>query len=100
MAAGRVELSLLGQTLTVRTEAPPEYVRQLAAFLEDRVGELARSGIKDPMAALTLAALDITDELFRTREDRARQDGDVNTRLSALVEILDRLTPGKPPSPA
>jgi cell division protein ZapA (FtsZ GTPase activity inhibitor) len=100
VAAGRVELSLLGQTLTVRTEAPPEYVRQLAAFLEDRVGELARSGIKDPMAALTLAALDITDELFRTREDRARQDGDVNTRLSALVEILDRLTPGKPPSPA
>ena len=100
MAAGRVELSLLGQTLTVRTEAPPEYVRQLAAFLEDRVGELARSGIKDPMAALTLAALDITDELFRTREDRARQDGDVNTRLSALVEILDRLTPGRPPSPA
>jgi len=100
VAAGRVELSLLGQTLTVRTEAPPEYVRQLAAFLEDRVGELARSGIKDPMAALTLAALDITDELFRTREDRARQDGDVNTRLSALVEVLDRLTPGTPKPPA
>ncbi len=97
MAAGRVELSLLGQTLTVRTEAPPEYVRQLAAYLEDRVGELARNGIKDPLAALTLAALDITDELFRTREDRTRQDGDVNTRLSALVEILDRLTPGTPP---
>jgi cell division protein ZapA (FtsZ GTPase activity inhibitor) len=100
VAAGRVELSLLGQTLTVRTEAPPEYVRQLAAYLEDRVGELARGGIKDPLAALTLAALDITDELFRTREDRTKQDGDVNTRLSALVEILDRLAPGTPPSPA
>ena len=98
MAAGRVELSLLGQTLTVRTEASPEYVRQLAAYLEDRVGELARGGIKDTLAALTLAALDITDELFRAREDKARQDGDVNTRLSALVEILDRLAPGQPPN--
>ena len=98
MAAGRVELSLLGQALTVRTEAPPEYVRQLAAYLEDRVGELTSSGgIKDPLAALTLAALDITDELFRMREDRAKQDGDVNTRLSALVQILDRLAPGTPP---
>jgi len=97
VAAGRVELSLLGQALTVRTEAPPEYVRQLARYLEDRVGELTSSGIKDPMAALTLAALDITDELFRAREDRAKQDGDVNTRLSALVQILDRLAPGTPP---
>jgi cell division protein ZapA (FtsZ GTPase activity inhibitor) len=97
MAAGRVELSLLGQTLTVRTEASPDYVRQLAAYLEDRVGELTRGGVKDPLAALTLAALDITDELFRTRQDKARQDGDVQTRLGALVEILDRLAPGSPP---
>jgi cell division protein ZapA (FtsZ GTPase activity inhibitor) len=99
VAAGRVELSLLGQTLTVRTEASPEYVRQLAAYLEDRVAELSRGGIKDTLAALTLAALDITDELFRAREDKARQDGDVHTRLGALVEMLERLTPA-PPSPA
>jgi len=77
MAAGRVELSLLGQTLTVRTEASPEYVRRLAAYLEERVTELRSAGIKDPLASLTLAALDITDELFRIREDKTRQDGDV-----------------------
>lgn len=93
MAAGRVELSLLGQSLTVRTEAPPDYVRRLAAYLEERVNTLKAAGIKDPMAALTLAALDITDELFRTREDTAQQEGDVGKRLGALVEILDRLTP-------
>jgi len=93
MAAGRVELSLLGQSLTVRTEAPPDYVRRLAAYLEERVNTLKAAGIKDPMAALTLAALDITDELFRTREDTAQQEGDVGKRLGALVEILDRLAP-------
>ena len=47
--------------------------------------------------ALTLAALDITDELFRAREDKERQDGDVHTRLGALVEMLERLTPAPPP---
>jgi cell division protein ZapA (FtsZ GTPase activity inhibitor) len=93
VAAGRV-------ALTVRTEASPEYVRQLAAYLEDRVAELSRGGVKDTLAALTLAALDITDELFRAREDKARQDGDVHTRLGALVEMLERLTPApRPPSP-
>jgi cell division protein ZapA (FtsZ GTPase activity inhibitor) len=97
VTAGRVELSLLGQTLTVRTEADPDYVRRLAAYLEERVDTLKAAGIKDPMAALTLAALDITDELFRTREDSTRQGGDVGARLSALVELLDRLAPAPPP---
>lgn len=97
MAAGRVELSLLGQTLTVRTEASPEYVHRLAAYLEERANALKTAGIKDPMAALTLAALDITDELFRLREDAARQEGDVGARLGALVEMLDQLAPERPP---
>ena len=91
---GRVEITVLGQTLTVRTEAPPEYLRQLAAYLEERVSAITRSGMKDPLSAMTMAALDITDELFRAREDQNRQDGDVGQRIGALVEMLDRIAPG------
>ena len=90
MPAGRVELTLLGQALTVRTEADPEYVRTLARYLEERVAALNETGVKEPMAALTLAALDITDELFRAREDRERRDGDLNARLGVLVQMLER----------
>ena len=90
MPPGRVVLTLLGQTLTVRTEADPEYVRTLARYLEERVEALKKTGVKEPMAALTLAALDITDELFRAREDHERQDGDVQARLGALVQMLER----------
>jgi cell division protein ZapA len=90
VATGRVELTLLGQALTVRTEADPEYVRTLARYLEERVAALNKAGVKEPMAALTLAALDITDELFRAREDRERQDDDVESRLGALVQMLER----------
>jgi cell division protein ZapA (FtsZ GTPase activity inhibitor) len=99
VAAGRVELSLLGQTLTVRTEASPEYVHRLAAFLEERVNALKTAGVRDSMAALTLAALDIADELFRVREDTARQEGDVGARLGALVELLERFVPEAPRRP-
>ena len=56
-----------------------------------------KTGIRDPLAALTLAALDITDELFRAREDHARESGDVGTRLGALVDILERIAPAPPP---
>ena len=91
--AGRVELTLLGQTLTVRTEAPPEHIRALAAYLEERVGALRKSGVRDPLAALTLAALDITDELFRMREEHSIDESDVGVRLGALIAMLDEVAP-------
>ena len=88
--AGRVELTLLGQTLSVRTEAAPEHIRALAAYVEERVNALRKSGVRDPMAALTLAALDITDELFRVREDHTVDESEVHSRLGALITLLDQ----------
>lgn len=93
----RLELTILGQTLTLRSEASPEYLRRLAAYLEERVATLRGTGVKDPMTALLLAALDITDELFRARETRTRDVGEVGARLGALVALLERATRETPP---
>lgn len=92
----RVEFQLLGQTLTIRTAESPDYIRALAKYIDERVTALKRSGVKDPMTALTLAALDITDELFKAREDRSQDEGDVGKRLSALVAMLEKATPKEP----
>jgi len=91
--SSRVELTLLGQTLTVRTEASEGYVRTLARYLEIRVATLHESGVQDPSKALLLAALDITDELFRAREDKDKTAGDVGARLGALLTLLEQATP-------
>ena len=92
----RVEFQLLGQTLTIRTAESPDYIRALAKYIDERVTALKRSGVKDPMTALSLAALDITDELFKAREDASQDEGDVGKRLSALVAMLDKATPKEP----
>ena len=89
----RVELSVLGQTLTVRTEASEDYIRSLAKYLEERVATIKRGGVRDGQTALVLAALDIADELFRARDDVTRREGDVTARLGALVTLLERATP-------
>jgi cell division protein ZapA (FtsZ GTPase activity inhibitor) len=94
----RIELNLLGQTLTIRSEATPEYLRRLAKFLEDRVAQLKRSGVNDPLTALSLAALDISDELFRSREEKKTDEDDVGARLGALVALLDKVAPPDPGS--
>ena len=95
-APKRVELTFLGQALALRTDASPDYVRRLAKFVEERVAELKRAGVKDPLKALSLVALDITDELFKTRDEKTRGAGDVGARLGALVALLDKATLKEP----
>jgi len=89
----RVDVTLLGQQLVIRTEASPEYVKTLAAFIEERVATLRKSGVRDTMMALTLAALDITDELFRARQDRVRDDATLRTRIEGMTSRLDEALP-------
>ena len=91
--AERVELTVLGQTLSVRSAADPAHLRALAAYLEERVSTLRQGGVRDAQTALLMAALDITDELFRTREEHARDDRDVGARLDALRALLDGAAP-------
>jgi cell division protein ZapA (FtsZ GTPase activity inhibitor) len=88
----RIELTLLGQTLSLRSEASADYLRTLAAFVEERVATLQRGGVRDPLKALSLAALDIADELHRAREDRSLDEGEVGTRLRAVIARLDELS--------
>lgn len=90
--AERVELTLLGQTLSLRSEASPEYLRALAAFVEERVAALQRGGVRDPYRALSLAALDMADELHRARGERSVDEAEVGTRLRAVIARLDEIS--------
>ena len=86
----RVEIEVLGQRYVIRSQAPPEHVQRLVDFLEGRVREIRGDGpAQDPLKLLTLAALDIADELIRIQDDRDRQDGDASARVRALVYLLD-----------
>jgi cell division protein ZapA (FtsZ GTPase activity inhibitor) len=91
--AARIELTVLGQTLTIRSEEKPEYLRSLAKFLEERVATIRKGGVRDPDTALLLAALDIADELYRARDDVSKREGDVSARIGALVTLLEQVTP-------
>ena len=92
----RVELTFLGTKLTVRTEASRDYLLSLVRYLEERVAELRRSGVRDDVTALMLTAVDLTDELFREREDKQRDEGDVGARLGHLLTLLEQAVPRTP----
>jgi cell division protein ZapA len=90
----RVDVEILGQRYAIRSEAPPDYVRQLVAYVEKRVQEIRGDTLgQDATKVLVLTALDITDELFRLREEQGKGDIDVTARLGALIKLLDAVVP-------
>jgi cell division protein ZapA len=97
----RVDVEILGQKYAIRTDATAEYVRALARYVEERVRELRGDGpLQDPVKLLALAALYITDELFRVRDEHAVADKDTSARLGALSQLLDSVMTREPPDPA
>ena len=90
----RVDVEILGQRYAIRSDAPPDYVRQLVAYVEKRVKEIRGDAPgQDPTKILVLTALDIADELFRLREDLGKGDIDVTARLGVLIKLLDAVVP-------
>ncbi|HKW94173.1 MAG TPA: cell division protein ZapA [Methylomirabilota bacterium] len=93
----RVDIEILGQKYPLRSDASPEYVRRLATFVDQRAREIKGDAAgQDPVRVLALTALDITDELFRLRDERKDQEvdhKDVSARLGALRQLLDAVVP-------
>ncbi len=85
-----VRVVIGGEELSVRSDLPPEYTREVAAYLD-----AALQRVKDSMPAVEshkaaiLAALAITDELFQAR----RGDREIAGRLTTLAEEVARLLP-------
>ncbi len=88
----RIEVELLGQRYTIRSEASPEYVRQLVHYVEDKLAALGGDSTQDPFKRLALVTLYLADELFRARDEQTRTTGDVNARVETLIELLDQAT--------
>lgn len=92
----RVEFELLGRRFTVKSEAPPEYVREMVAHVERTLKGLKGEGSHDPVKLAVLAALYITDELHRAREARSQEAREAAKRVGALIELLDNVAPPSP----
>ena len=95
----RVEVEILGQKYTIRSEAAPEYVRELAAFVERRAREIRRRGPGAGPGPGAGAGRPLHHRrAVPTREERKEQDvdhKDVTARLGALRQLLDAVVPGE-----
>ena len=85
-----VRVIIGGEEYTVRSELPPEYTREVAAYLDAALKRVRDSlPMVETQKAAILAALSITDELFQSRHG----DREVADRLTAMADDLARLLP-------
>lgn len=85
-----VSVQIGGEEYAIRSPAPAEYTRELAAHVDRAIREvLGQGAMVQAHKAAILAALAITDELYQLRAELDRLSGEVaarSTRLAAEVE--------------
>ena len=101
MTEGRAEVEILGQRITVRGRGTPEYIRDLAQYLDGKIRAVRdQAQVHEPTRLSVLAGLHVVDELFRSREREAgRVPGDSIGRgwgRFRLRRATFRLTEGGP----
>lgn len=90
--ARTVEVEIQGQKYSIRSALDQDYVRSLAAFLDQKIGAAAESTTSSDSLRLTvLAALNLADELFRLRDASKVRDGQIAARASELEAMVDRV---------
>ena len=93
MTVHSTRVRIVGEEYTSRSDVPPEHTKAIAAHVDAAIRRVLESpAITDPGKAAILAAMSITDELFRERAAQEALSGEIEN-LSG--ELRRWLPPGK-----
>ena len=90
MSAKRsVRVSIVGEEYPIRTERSAEFTRAVAEYVDRTIRAVLDSGtVIETHKAAILAAMKITDELFRAREEGEALAGEMRTLAAELRGTL------------
>ncbi len=85
-----MKITVAGQRLTIRTDAKPSYVKELAALVSSQIEEIRTAGrVQTTQMLALLAAMNIADELLKARESEARLKQQVKEKTERILHYLD-----------
>ena len=88
-----VRVTIYGHEYTVRAVADPDYINEVAAYVDERMREteLNLDGPQSPTRISILAAMSITDELFTEKRKRSSSLEQIESRAEALSNFVDEV---------
>jgi cell division protein ZapA len=88
-----VQIEIFGQFYSIKGKEDAAYIRELAAFIDEKMKEVQKgTGTTDPHRVAILAALTITDELHRLRQQHGTLERMVEQNMKMLLDVS---APGK-----
>lgn len=90
-----VQVSILGQTFHLKSDAPPEEVRKVARFVEEQIQQVVASGrAVDTLQAAILALLNVSAAHLGGQELAPEPQGVGDEALERLVSKIEAVLPG------
>ncbi|MGQ0649066.1 MAG: cell division protein ZapA [Gemmatimonadaceae bacterium] len=88
-----VKVTILSDDITIRSDETPEHTRAVAEYVDRAIKQVLHSSpVIETQKAAIMAALQITDELFKARSAQAQVDNEIE---SLAAEIRRWLPPAK-----
>ena len=80
---------IYGEKYTLRSDEDPDYIQEVATFVDTKMREIAGSGkvISTDKIAI-LAALNIADEFFKSRRSHQESDEAAGRRIEKILVQL------------
>jgi cell division protein ZapA (FtsZ GTPase activity inhibitor) len=87
-----VAVEIAGERHVLRSDAPPEYTHAVAAHVDATIRAVGPQNVLEtnPHRTAILAALVITDELFRLREELRTLRDEMDRRAGMMADVLER----------
>lgn len=84
-----VRVTIFGEDYLIRSEMGAEYTRKCARYVDESIQSAhVKSHVSEPKAAI-LAAMEITDQLFRVQSRAEDLERNTSERIRSLVERIE-----------
>ena len=86
-----VKVTIYGQEYNLKAPADATYIKNIAEYVDTRMREVQEelSAPQVPAKVAILAAMNITDALFKANQQNDKIKNDVESKVSSLIEIVD-----------
>ena len=86
-----VKVTIYGQEYTIKAPADARYIKNIAEYVDEKMREVQDelSSPQVPAKIAILAAMNISDDLFAERRKQDKSNGEVERRVSSLIEVVE-----------
>ena len=86
-----MKVEIYDQVYNVAGDLEPQYVEQLAKYVDQRMRQIGRgTGAVDSVKLAVLAALSIADELHSLRQSREKSEAALRANAERCLKLIDR----------